>query len=84
MEILFVALKTAIGVSVLAVGMAGYLFRSLSLAEQIVVALCGVIIMVTPFTHGFAVLLIGGAAVVTIAIGWLQRRQNHRLRGQES
>ena len=84
MEIAIVGIKTTIGVFVLAVGMAGYLFRPMSLAEQIVFALSGVIIMVVPFGQGFSMPLIGAAAALTVVLGWVQKRQNHLLSRQET
>ena len=74
-EIAIVGIKTAIGVSVLAVGMAGYLYSRLTLALRAITVLCGVAIMVCPFDHGAAWPVIGGSTVVAVAIAWLQKRQ---------
>ncbi len=75
-EIVTVGLKTAIGVSVLAVGMAGYLFCQLSVAAQAIVAICGVAIMVCPFGHPASWPVIGGAAVAVGAIALMQQRRS--------
>ena len=75
-EIAIVGIKTAIGVSVLAVGMAGYLYSRLTLALRAITVFCGIAIMVCPFDHGAAWPVIGGSTVVAVAIAWLQKRRN--------
>ncbi len=75
-EIVTVGLKTAIGVAVLAVGMAGYLFSPMSLAVQGLTAICGIAIMVCPFGHPASWPVIGGAAVAVGAIAWMQQRRS--------
>ena len=71
--ILLVSLKAAIGVTILAIGMAGYLFGPLSLALRAVISIAGVIILVIPYTLAFATPLLGLAAAATIAVAWMQR-----------
>ncbi len=83
MEVLTVAMKTGIGVGVLAVGMAGYMFRPMTLPEQAIATICGVVIMVVPFGMAFSWPLLGTAAVITIAISVMQWRQRPLLSGQE-
>ena len=77
--IITVTLKTGIGVSILAVGMAGYLFRPMSLAEQLIMAICGVVIMVVPFGMVFSWLILTAAVLVTVGIMVLQRQQKQTL-----
>ena len=81
--IALVGIKTAIGVSILAIGMAGYLFRTMSLLEQAIIAICGIVIMVIPVELEFGWLMIGGAAMVTIAFALMQKRQNLALATQK-
>ncbi len=83
MEVLTVAMKTGIGVGVLAVGMAGYMFRPMTLPEQAIATICGVVIMVVPFGMAFSWPLLGTAAVITVAISVMQWRQRPLLSGQE-
>jgi TRAP transporter 4TM/12TM fusion protein len=83
MEILIVGIKTSIGVAILAAGMAGYLFKAMSIAEQGLVSLCGTIIMVTPINAAFSIPLLCGATLIFIAFGWMQKRHNLGLRAQE-
>ncbi len=83
MDVLTVAMKTGIGVGVLAVGMAGYMFRPMTLPEQAVSTICGVVIMVVPFGMAFSWPLLGTAAVIMIAISVMQWRQRPLLSGQE-
>lgn len=73
LAILLVSLKAAIGVSILAVGMAGYLFGTLSVALRAVISVAGVVIMVTPYNVPYAALYLGLALAVTAAISWLQK-----------
>ena len=82
-EVLTVAMKTGIGVGVLAVGMAGYMFRSMTLPEQAICTICGVLIMVVPFGMAFSWPLLGTAAVIMVAISVMQWRQRPLLSGQE-
>ncbi len=77
-DIALVAVKTVIGVIILAMAMAGYIFRSLSILARIVVALCGVIIMVVPLDHALALPLLGAAAIVTLGFLLLQKNQPAR------
>lgn len=81
LEITLVAIKTALGVTVLAIGMAGYLFRVMSLPEQIVMALCGIVIMVVPAGQGLAMGLLAGAVAVVLLLAWLQRRPSPQPAG---
>ena len=83
MEVLTVAMKTGIGVGILAVGMAGYMFRPMTLPEQAVSTICGVVIMVVPFGMAFSWPLLGTAAVIMVAISVMQWRQRPLLSGQE-
>ncbi len=83
MEVLTVAMKTGIGVGVLAVGMAGYMFRPMTLPEQAIATICGVVIMVVPFGMAFSWPLLGTAAVIMVAISVMQWRQRPLLSGQE-
>ncbi len=78
-EIVIVGIKTAIGVCVLAVGMAGYMFAPLSVPAQAVTALCGAAIMVCPFEHPAAWPVIGGAAAVVLATAWAQKRRGREV-----
>ncbi len=83
MEVLTVAMKTGIGVGILAVGMAGYMFRSMTLPEQAISTICGVVIMVVPFGTAFSWPLLGTAAVIMVAISVMQWRQRPLLSEQE-
>jgi len=76
------AIKTSIGVALLAVGMAGYMFRNMSIVEQILIGLCGVIIMVIPLGMGLSWPMIGGAAIVTIGITALQLKARSQPTGE--
>jgi TRAP transporter 4TM/12TM fusion protein len=81
-EIVIAAIKTSIGVALLAVGMAGYMFRNMSIVEQILIGLCGVIIMVIPLGMGLSWPMIGGAAIVTIGITALQLKARSQPTGE--
>lgn len=83
-EILVVGVKTAIGVVVLAAGMAGYIFKPMSILEQTVTAICGIMIMVVPLGTAMAWPLIGGAVIVVAGITIIQKKQMPQLSEQES
>ena len=68
-------IKTALGVVVLAVAMAGYMFRPLSLFVRVLLGLAGVMIMVVPVHNAWTLPLLGIAVAVTIVVALLQRSQ---------
>ncbi len=81
-DIAIAAIKTTIGVALLAVGMAGYMFRSMSIVEQVLIGLCGIIIMVIPLGMGISWPMIGGAAIVTIGLTALQLKARSQPAGE--
>ncbi len=73
--IALVTLKASVGVVILAVGMAGYMFRPLAVAPRIAVALAGIVILVIPYNLAYGVPILGAALIITAAIAWMQWRR---------
>ena len=74
-DIVLVAVKTTIGVTVLAVAMAGHLLAPVSWPARIVVALCGGAILFTPMQNALSLAAIAVAILIPVALGWYQRAQ---------
>jgi TRAP transporter 4TM/12TM fusion protein len=79
LDIIIVGLKTAAGVTILATGMAGYLFRAMTIPEQVLIAVAGAVIMVTPISVAYATPIIGGSVLIVLVIGLIQKRQINQI-----
>ncbi len=77
-DIVVTGIKAAVGVFILAVGMAGYLFRPMSYVERVLSSLSGVTIMVIPLHLELAWPLIGASVLVMLCIILWQRRNLNR------
>ena len=78
-----VALKTALGVCVLAVGMAGYLFRPMTMPEQIVATVSGITIMVVSFDMAYCWPTLAAATIVMTGLSIRKNRHKQQLNAGE-